>query len=125
VGAENVRGGLVESGEIQRPGTGPDGGGEGWRTDTVRFKVRGTRFEGRSARFEGGRAEREDAVLVGFAEGRVAGVEVGGDSFDCEDADAWGKAAVEGAVQVGGGDGRGEREAGDLGESVDTGVGAS
>ena len=28
----------------------------------------------------------------------MAGVEGGGDSFDCEDADAGGKAAVEGAV---------------------------
>ena len=33
VGAEDVRGGLVEGGEIERPGTGPDGGGEGWRAD--------------------------------------------------------------------------------------------
>ena len=55
----------------------------------------------------------------------MAGVEGGGDSFDCEDADAGGKAAVEGAMQVGGGDGGGEREAGDLGESVDSGVGAA
>jgi hypothetical protein len=33
VGAEDVRGGLVEGGEIEGPGTGPDVGGEGWRTD--------------------------------------------------------------------------------------------
>ena len=55
----------------------------------------------------------------------MACVEVGGDGFDGEDADAGRKAAVEGAVQVGGGDGSGEREAGDLSESVDTGVGAA
>ena len=47
VRAEDVRGGPVEGGEIERPGTGPDGGGEGWRADGVgtRFKVRGSRFE--------------------------------------------------------------------------------
>jgi hypothetical protein len=84
----------------------------------VRFKVRGSGFEGWSA-------EGEDAVLVGLAEGGVAGMEGVGDGFDGEDTDAGGKAAVEGAVQVGGGDGRGEREAGDLGEGVNAGVGAA
>jgi hypothetical protein len=37
----------------------------------------------------------------------------------------WAEAAVEGAVQVGGGDGGVQREGGDLGEGVDTGVGAA
>jgi hypothetical protein len=58
-------------------------------------------------------------------EGGVAGVEVGWSGFDGEDADGGWEAAVEGAVEVGGGDGRGEGEAGDLGEGVDTGVGAA
>ena len=55
----------------------------------------------------------------------MTGVEAGRDGFGGEDADAGGKAAVEGAVQVGGGDGRGEGEGGDLAESVDAGVGAA
>ena len=55
----------------------------------------------------------------------MAGVKGGRDGFDDEDTDAGGKAAVEGAEQVGGGDGRGEREAGDLGEGVDASVGAA
>ena len=71
------------------------------------------------------RAAGEDAVLVGFAEGVVAGVEVFGDGLDGEDADAGGKGAVEGAMEVGGGDGDGEGEGGDLGEGVDAGVGAA
>jgi len=33
VGAEDVAGGLVESVDIERPWTGPDIGGESWRTD--------------------------------------------------------------------------------------------
>ncbi len=55
----------------------------------------------------------------------MAGVEVLGDGFDRENANAWGKGAVEGAMKVGGGDGYGEREGGDLGEGVDAGVGAA
>ncbi len=42
-----------------------------------------------------------------------------------EDADAGGKGAVEGAMEIGGGDGAAEGEAGDLGEGVDAGVGAA
>ena len=83
-------------------------------------QVQGSRFGVRGMERRG-----EDAVLVGLAEGGVAGMEGGGDGFDGEDTDAGGKAAVEGAVQVGGGDGRGEREAGDLGEGVNAGVGAA
>ena len=55
----------------------------------------------------------------------MAGVEGFGGLLDGEDADAGGKGAVEGAVEVGGGDGDGEREGGDLGEGVDSGVGAA
>jgi hypothetical protein len=75
-------------------------------------------------RFEG-RAERKDAVFVGLAEGRVAGVEGGWNFFAGEDADGVWEAMVEGALEVDGGDGRGEGEAGDLGESVDAGVSAT
>jgi hypothetical protein len=82
-------------------------------------------FQRLSSRFAGWSAQRKDSVLVGLAEGGVAGVEAGWDGFDGEDADAGREAAVEGAVQVGGGDGRGEREAGDLSEGVDPGVGAA
>jgi len=52
-------------------------------------------------------------------------VEVFGDGFDGEDADAWGKGAVEGAMKIGGGDGSGDAEGGNLRESVDAGVGAA
>jgi hypothetical protein len=55
----------------------------------------------------------------------VAGVEVFGDGFDREDANAWGEGAVEGAMEVGGGDRHSEGEGGDLGEGVDAGVGAA
>ena len=55
----------------------------------------------------------------------MAGVEVFGDGFKGQDADARRKGAVEGAMEVGGGDGYGEGEGGDLGEGVDAGVGAA
>ena len=71
------------------------------------------------------RAGGVDAVLVGFAEGAVAGVEVGRGVLDGEDADAGREGAVEGAVEVGGGNGDVEGEGGDLGEGVDSGVGAA
>ena len=104
VGAEDESGGLLESGEVDRERAGPDEGGEHGGADSV---------------------AREDAVLVGFAEGVVAGVEFGGDGFDGEDADAGWEGSVESAVEVGGGDGDVEREGGDLGEGVDAGVGAA
>ena len=96
VRAENVAGRLVEGGQIQGPGTGPDIGCKSGRTDEIRFEVQGSRFE------------REDAVLIGFAEGGVARVKVWRNDFGGEDADAGRKTAVEGAMQGGGGDGRGE-----------------
>ena len=67
----------------------------------------------------------EDAVLVGFCDGAVAGVEAGGRGFEREDADGGREGAVEGAVEVGGGDGRVDGEGGDLSEGVDAGVGAA
>ena len=63
--------------------------------------------------------------MVGFAEGGVAGVEVGRGGFGGEDADAWGEDSIEGAEEVGGGDRNVEREGGDLAESVNAGVGAA
>ncbi len=114
VGAEDVIGGVVEGGQLQGPGTGPDEGGEGWRAEVFRmwFEVRGSRFE---RNFQGWSAEGEDAVLVGFGEGGVARVEVWGDDLGGEDADAGREAAVEGTVQIGGGNVGGEGEAGNLG----------
>ena len=55
----------------------------------------------------------------------MAGVEVWRNRLDGEDADAGREAAVEGAVEVGCGDGCSEGEGGDLGEGVDAGVGAA
>jgi hypothetical protein len=55
----------------------------------------------------------------------VASVEVGGNSFDRENADAGWESPVEGMVEVGGWDGNVEREGGDLTESVNAGVGAA
>ncbi len=104
VSAEDVGGGLLEEGEVERKRAGPDVGSEHGGADA---------FAG------------EDAVLVGFAEGAVAGVEVWRCGGDGEDADAGRESVVEGAVEIGGGDGDGEGEGGYLGEGVDTGVGAS
>jgi hypothetical protein len=113
VGAADVVGGVLEDGEVEREGAVPDVGSEGRRADA---------FDG-----EGGWVgdAGEDAVLVGLAEGVVAGVEGFGCVLDGEDADAGGKGVVEGAMEVGGGDGDGEREGGDLGKGVDAGVGAA
>ena len=69
---------------------------------------------------------REDAVLVGFAEGVVAGVEVFGNLLDGERRGRSGEeGAVKGAMEVDGGDGYAEGEGGDLGEGVDAGIGAA
>ncbi len=107
VSAEDVRCGLLQDGEIEREAAGPDVGGEHGRADAVVV------------------AAGEDAVLVGFAQGAVAGVEGFRDGFDGEDADACGKGAVEGVMKIGGGDGDGEGEGGDLREGMDSGVGAA
>ena len=52
-------------------------------------------------------------------------MEVGGDGFDCEDADAGWETTVESAVQVGCGDVCVQGKAGNLTESVDAGIGAA
>jgi hypothetical protein len=54
----------------------------------------------------------------------MAGVEAGWNGFDGQDADARGKSAVEGTMQVGGGDGNVEGERSHLSKGVDAGVGA-
>jgi len=103
MGSDDVCGALLHGHQIERPGTVPDEGRECRRADGL-----------------GG-----DAVLVGLAAGAVSGVEVCGNFFDGDDSDAGGKDVIEGALEVGGGDGGRERDAGDLPECVDTGVGAS
>ncbi len=55
----------------------------------------------------------------------MAGVEAGGGVLDGEDTDAGWESVVEGAVEVGRGDGGVEGEGGYLGEGVDSGVGAA
>lgn len=104
MGAKDLGGGLLERGQVEIEAAGPDEGREHGGADDI---------------------ARENAVLVGFAEGAVACVEIGGREFDGEDADARRKSTVEGAVEVGGGDGNREREGGYLGEGVDAGVGAA
>src|ERR1700679_2420086 len=80
VRAEDVRGGLLERGKGKVERACPKEGGEHRGADTV---------------------AGEDAVLVGFAEGAVAGVEVGWNSFDRENADAGWEGPVEGMVEIG------------------------
>ena len=114
MGAADVIGGVLEDGEVERERAVPDVGSEGGRADAL----------------DGGKGggvgdAGEDAVLVGLAEGAVACVKGLGRVLGGEDADAGWKRAVEGAMKVGGRDRRVECEAGDLGESVNTGVGAS
>ena len=70
VSAEDVRCRLLQEGEIERETAGPDVGREKGRADAAAV-VAG-----------------EEAVLVGFAQRAVAGVEVFGDGLDGEDADA-------------------------------------
>ncbi len=114
VGADDVAGGLLEDGEVEGEMAVPDVGGEHGGADGGREFGRGV---------EG--AVGEDAVFVGFAAGGVAGVEVFGSVLEGEDADGGWEGAVEGKMEVGGGDGGVEREGGDLGQGVDAGVGAS
>lgn len=103
MGAEDVGGRLVELIYVEREGAGPDVRRQHRRADAV-----------------GG----VNAVLVGFADGTVAGVKAGYGVLDGEDADARRKCVVEGSVEVGRGDRGFEREGGHLAESVDSGVGA-
>ena len=115
VGAADVVGGVLEDGEVEGPGAVPYVGCEHGGA----YAVVGVG--------DGGRVDdaREDAVLVGLAEGAVAGVEVVGCWVDGEDADAGRKGAVECAMEVFGRDGDREHEGGYLGEGVDAGVGAA
>src|ERR1035438_5858457 len=124
--AENVASGLVEGVERERPGTGPDIGSQGGRADdrTHFFDLlKGPGVQG--PRFELRRAEREDAVFVGFAEGAVARMEFRRDDFRAEDADAGRQAAVEGSAKVGGWNGGRKGKGGNLAKRVDAGVGAT
>jgi hypothetical protein len=120
VGADHVGGGGVEGGEVQRPGAGPDIRRESGRADEFvpRFEVPGSKFGE-------GSAQGEDAVFVCFAQGAVAGVEICGNEFGGEDADAWGQAAIEGPVKIRGRDGCGERKGGYLAEGVHASIGAT
>ena len=111
MGAEDVGGGLLKDGEIERVAARPDIGGEHGRADASGIDV--VPVAG------------EDSVLVGFAQGAVAGVEVVWDEFGGEYADGWRERAVEGAEEVGWRDGGVEGKADDLAEGVDAGVGAS
>jgi len=118
MGAEDVPCGVIEGRKIDGPWARPDVRGEDRWADEIGFKVR-------YSRLERGSAEREDAVLVRLADGAVTGVEDRRNGFDGEDADAGRKAAVEGALEIGCGNRRGERERGDLSERVYAGVGAA
>jgi hypothetical protein len=74
-----------------------------------------------------GRADfaAEDAVFVCLFEGVEAGMEGGRGLGDAVDADIGREEAVEGFLEVGGRDGVLEVEGGDLGEGVDSGIGAA
>jgi len=100
VSADDVCGALLHSYEIEGPGAVPDEGRERRWADRL-----------------GG-----DAVLVGLAARTVAGVEVCGSLFYRDDADAGGEDVIEGSLEVGGGDGRAERDGGYLADGVHTGV---
>lgn len=68
----------------------------------------------------------KETILVSLGDCRVARMECSashGDGFG--DASRWGKGPIEGALQVLGRDWRGEREAGDLGQGMDSSVGAA
>jgi hypothetical protein len=67
----------------------------------------------------------EDAVLVGFGGGPVAGVEGVRGGQRGEDTDGRGQGPIESAREVFSGDGSLKLEAGDLGEGVDAGVRAA
>jgi len=93
VGAKDVGCGLLQYGEVEGPRAVPYVGSEHGGAD-------------------GGGG---DAVLVGFAKGAVAGVEIFRCLLDGEDADAGWEGSIEGFVEIGCGDGCCEREGGYLG----------
>jgi len=104
VGAYDVSGCLLKLLEIKSEGAGPDVRGEHRRADA---------------------ACRVDAILVGFTDGAVTGVEAGWCVVDGEDANAGRKSAIEGSVKVGGRNGSFEGERGYLCEGVNSGVSAA
>ncbi len=142
MGAEELGCGALHGFEGERPGAVPGvGSEEGW-ADTrkhtpgakARFYLWPMRPKAKALGYPilgGAKAlgyrscSIKDAVLVGFAEGGVAGVEGFGGVVGGEDADAGGEGPVECAEEVFGGDVGVEREGGDLGEGVDPGVGAA
>src|ERR1017187_6615718 len=122
--AENVASGLVEGVERERPRTGPDVRSQGGRAD-VRAHFFDLLKGARGPRLERRRAEREDAVFVGFAEGAVARMEYRRDDFRAENADAGRQAAVQGSAEVGGWNGGRKGKGRNLAKRVDAGVGAT
>ena len=106
--AEKGCGDGIQASEINRPGVRIDIAREKRRTDLVDSGLDG-----------------ENAVLVGFGDGGVAGVKCVGHDLRFEDADGSGQGAIEGANEIGGRDARLKGEAGDLGKRVHAGVGAA
>ena len=92
--AEQECGGLGHGVEREGPAAVPGVGREEGRADALERGLAGREAD----------AALEDAVLVGFAAGAVAGVEAGRGLFAGEDADAGGQDAVERAMQVRRGD---------------------
>jgi len=64
----------------------------------------------------------KDPVLVGLPQNAMASVEARGHRLYAEDANAQGQRAVQRAVKVRRGNGRGQREAGNLRQRMDAGV---
>ena len=97
------RGGLLHGGFVEWIGMVGDVAGEKWRNDIA----------------------APDAVVIALGAGRVAGMEAFGHFLDGEDADGGGETVIEHDAEVGGGNGAGGLKGRDLGERVDSGVGAS
>ena len=67
----------------------------------------------------------EDSILVGFCNRRMPGMEGAWHRFRIQDPDGDREGPVEGALKVLRGNGGLQLKAGDLGEGVDPGIGAS
>ena len=91
VRAEQEYGGLRHGVERERPAAVPGVGREEGRADALERGLAGREAD----------ASLEDAVLVGFAAGAVAGVEARRDRFAGEDANAGREDAVECAMKIG------------------------
>lgn len=115
MGAADVIGCVLEGGEVERKWAVPDVGSEHGGTDAVDCGRNGWGIEDAG----------KDAVLVGFTEGAVAGVEALGRDFDGEDANTGREGSIERAMEVCGRDRNGESEGGYLGQSMDAGVGTA